>query len=556
MVKVARVAVLLGVLGAVGACSSTADSPQEAAPTPPAASTPAAPTPTPTPAPAFDPSDAWGPDTAALPPGATIVTVDAFKDLLAKSDMKRFEGPKELAKEKVATDTQRQKDDQTIADFLANNPDPGLAALLTQEPDPADPAVHKLADGSYRLSLVLADGTTTTTTTLALATVRADVAASIREFGTRANAEALYRYFYDLVPPDPAGGSAFLDPTLLPTIGDAELKVRFQALVADRRDRAGAQVAPAVVSPQFPSCKGDLGQGGGGDGSTGAIPGPAPGGLFALASWPNKQNLTCVKQQGGRGTCVAFAVTSAMETYHAATTGERVNLAEQRLYAGYKYSLLPDPYADGAYTYAMFGMVLLSAAQGSNVPYESDWDYNPSWSRVSQGIFMSHSCDGYAEACSDTTHQLPYRCTLTGGFSFCAFEWPKVNNVSKVGPGFANQTIIKMSNLQDRAQAVAMAISTLVLGDRPVVASFQVMPSFASPSGGYIANAGGTSKGGHAVHLAGWVDNAQLPSGVTPAAGGGYFIVKNSWGTGWADGGFGYMPAAFLQQFGTSIVAL
>ena len=107
-----------------------------------------------------------------------------------------------------------------------------------------------------------------------------------------------------------------------------------------------------------------------------------------------------------------------------------------------------------------------------------------------------------------------------------------MNKASTVGPGFVTATAIQISNMQDRAQAVAMAISVLALGNRPVVAAFQVVPSFSSPSGGYIANTGGASRGGHAVHLAGWVDNAKLPSGVTQAAGGGYFIVKNSWGTG------------------------
>jgi hypothetical protein len=44
--------------------------------------------------------------------------------------------------------------------------------------------------------------------------------------------------------------------------------------------------------------------------------------------------------------------------------------------------------------------------------------------------------------------------------------------------------------------------------------------SFSSPSSGYIANVGGASRG-----------------------------------TSWGDGGFGYMPAAFLQQFGASFIA-
>lgn len=41
----------------------------------------------------------------------------------------------------------------------------------------------------------------------------------------------------------------------------------------------------------------------------------------------------------------------------------------------------------------------------------------------------------------------------------------------------------------------------------------------------------------HAVVLAGFVDNPISP-------GGGYWIVKNSWGTGWGAGGYGYMTYA------------
>ena len=45
--------------------------------------------------------------------------------------------------------------------------------------------------------------------------------------------------------------------------------------------------------------------------------------------------------------------------------------------------------------------------------------------------------------------------------------------------------------------------------------------------------------GGHAVFVAGYSDDASW-------AGGGYLIVKNSWGAGWGDHGYFYMPYAYV----------
>jgi C1A family cysteine protease len=45
--------------------------------------------------------------------------------------------------------------------------------------------------------------------------------------------------------------------------------------------------------------------------------------------------------------------------------------------------------------------------------------------------------------------------------------------------------------------------------------------------------------GGHAVFVAGYFDDASWP-------GGGYLVVKNSWGAGWGAQGYFYMPYAFV----------
>ncbi|MEO0602232.1 MAG: C1 family peptidase, partial [Myxococcota bacterium] len=53
-------------------------------------------------------------------------------------------------------------------------------------------------------------------------------------------------------------------------------------------------------------------------------------------------------------------------------------------------------------------------------------------------------------------------------------------------------------------------------------------------------------EGGHAVHLVGWQRNGNY-------AGGGLVIFKNSWGSGWGDNGYGYLP---LARFGDALKSL
>ena len=55
----------------------------------------------------------------------------------------------------------------------------------------------------------------------------------------------------------------------------------------------------------------------------------------------------------------------------------------------------------------------------------------------------------------------------------------------------------------------------------------------------------------------GFIANADLPSGVDPdPSGRGYFVVKNSWGTSYADCGFVYVSGEFLEQWGFEYVTI
>jgi C1A family cysteine protease len=78
--------------------------------------------------------------------------------------------------------------------------------------------------------------------------------------------------------------------------------------------------------------------------------------------------------------------------------------------------------------------------------------------------------------------------------------------------------------------------------------------------GGYIAYSDAdnmTSKGGHCVHIVGFVGNSDLASNPNtasqpPGSGGGYFIIKNSWGQGHGDAGYFYMPVDYVKANATS----
>ncbi len=77
---------------------------------------------------------------------------------------------------------------------------------------------------------------------------------------------------------------------------------------------------------------------------------------------------------------------------------------------------------------------------------------------------------------------------------------------------------------------------TWLAAQRPVLVALQVDKSWdnAKANGGKIDNfQPATVRGGHAVSLVGYRTD-------------GRFIVRNSWGTGWGDGGFGYVSPAYI----------
>jgi C1A family cysteine protease len=95
-----------------------------------------------------------------------------------------------------------------------------------------------------------------------------------------------------------------------------------------------------------------------------------------------------------------------------------------------------------------------------------------------------------------------------------------------------------------------MGLKQSLAGGAGVVLGITVFDSFESPAAlqsGHIPMPGSSevARGGHALFCGGYKDDPQY-------AGGGFLIVKNSWGTGMFDKGYLYLPYAYVAPGLTS----
>ena len=227
-----------------------------------------------------------------------------------------------------------------------------------------------------------------------------------------------------------------------------------------------------------------------------------PAAAAAVVALPVSVNLipwmSPIRSQGPRGTCVSFALT-ALNEYVVRRRGLVRDLSEQHLY--YEIKLIDGaPAACGTWQ-----VKAVTALLNRGECREVAWPYNPNLPCNNHG----------ARPPGARPDGLHYRLQT--------LAVPARNAVA-------------YKNHMSRQRAVTLSI--------PVYNSWYL--SAATRATGRITMRVGNEPviGGHAVCLVGYQDSASSP-------GGGYFIVRNSWGTTWASAspygrGYGTIPYAYI----------
>lgn len=126
-------------------------------------------------------------------------------------------------------------------------------------------------------------------------------------------------------------------------------------------------------------------------------------------------------------------------------------------------------------------------------------------------------------------------------------NWPYIINKFKQKPPDLAYQDAKQFKISIYSRILNLTdIKTALATGNGVVFGFLVFESFETEE---VATTGIMSMpklgedilGGHAVFVCGYKDDPEW-------AGGGYLIIKNSWGTGWGDKGYFYMPYAFASN--------
>lgn len=507
------------------------------------------------------PANVFGRTTDPLPDGAVSVTQDEWNQATQRPDFRSID-PAQVAADRAVEDQAAADDAQTVTTYV--NANPGLAPQLLGGVDPNDTAVMPGDDGEYLHTLTDGSGSTLTVSTLGRRGRFRFLAPSLTGFPTFQNQLALYTEYYDgLANIDPALAGQYPSPAQASTFGLVDL-VGYNVSLATSFNQYVPLVPPpgGFAPPGYPaSCAAEEGSGDRTD--QGSLCPHTAKGVWSNSTWGLKWFATCAKQQGARGTCWGFGTVAATELWVAKKYHRWINLSEQQLVFQTKHIWYPSFFGDNG------GPPLDKILDtGYTFPFENQWAYNPSYGRTIDNAAMTYhdSCVHYGGAqagyCSNTNHQGKVICFDFGLFRLCGAIGPDIATTS----GFAPTSYTWFWDPSNPDNSFATLVWALAIFQKPVIVAFPVTPSFDGPdANGYMTYRGPhcpvdgmgnctpssgceCDRGGHITIVTGLIDNTQLPAGVPPGDGGGYVIMKNSWGSCYADGGWVYVPYTWFKQ--------
>ncbi len=493
------------------------------------------------------PANRWS---EPIPAGAVPASDDELRDAVAAGRW-RLAGP--AADESQAAERQRLLDADTA--YLRANAaeNPAAQELLAQLSAAADP----LADGELAVT-----GLGRTVGLIGPATALQSFASAHRASQQPDNALALYRSLHRLLADElranlPTPDSLSGQPLQAINAARAEADSRLAAWQATHGAARGTQPRPAGIAMAGGRVRALALEPGVGRDAGSAC---APAHLAARHWFALQAFLPPVKDQGQRNTCWSFAISAALEMREHVQADRIVNLSEQFLINKVRLTWFPNSVVESG---GVQDVLNEAVRLRQPLPQESVWTYNPSPRRPSMNVF-TRLCDPYGigpdkGSCSDSSHQSPLHCTAGRFGTFCAHEL-----IEYRGPGtFASPAKPRWTRGEEFA--LATYIELLAQGV-PLLVEMQVHPGFsnvrnAGDAPGVVTDLSTTrvdasgktvssSRGQHAVLLVGFLSNDQLAQVGQPSnvPGGGYFIVRNSWGCGYGDAGYAYLPAAYAQQ--------
>ncbi len=218
-----------------------------------------------------------------------------------------------------------------------------------------------------------------------------------------------------------------------------------------------------------------------------------------------RSRMSPIKNQGSRGTCVSFASTALREYLEVVAGSDTSDLSEQFLYWNCKQN-------DGNSGCGTWVSVAMQCLLNDGECRESIWPYNAS-----------------ATPCPDAQGPLPQ------------------GAMDKADDFKTGHTITLNPKSVDDIKT-CLADGKVVPFSVPVYSSWYYSATVRRYGNINMPIPGDTVVGGHAMCFVGYQDDASAPEG-------GYFILRNSWGTGWAwdspyEAGYGTIPYAYIAQDG------